>query len=148
MNGQERSKIQELAELVAASESPADEWDRFSSALGLGSVGFDGEIRVVDAETGGAKGRKLARTELLPTDALLAISEHFGRGAAKYDDRNWELGYAWSLSYGALLRHLWAWWGGEDFDAETGSHHLDAVGFHVLALRANVIRDNGTDDRP
>jgi dATP/dGTP diphosphohydrolase len=106
------------------------------------------EFRIIDPLTGGEKGRKLARTDLLPPDALLSIAEHYGRGALKYEDRNWERGYAWSLSYGALLRHLFAWWGGEDIDAETGSSHLAAVGWHALALIAFETREVGTDDRP
>lgn len=106
------------------------------------------ERRVVDPTTGGEKGQKLARTDLLPTDVLMAVAEHFGRGAAKYEDRNWERGFAWSLSHGALLRHLFAWWSGEDVDDETGSSHIDAVIFHAMALRAFELRGVGTDDRP
>jgi len=102
---------------------------------------------VTDPKTGGQKGEKPARFDLLPPDALWQIAEHFGRGAEKYADRNWERGYAWSLSYAALQRHLHAWWGGEDLDAETGSSHLAAAGFHVLALLAFQGRGVGTDDR-
>src|SRR6201988_2624670 len=67
------------------------------------------EIRVVDATTGGEKGSKLARTDLLPADVLMLLAEHYGRGAAKYADRDWYRGYAGALSYAALLRHLVAW---------------------------------------
>lgn len=108
----------------------------------------DGEVIVVDPKTGGKKGSKLQRTDLLPTDSLLKIAEHYGRGALKYEARNWEKGYAWSLSYAALLRHLFAWWGGEDIDPETGSSHMVAVGWHALALIAFENREVGTDDRP
>lgn len=111
-------------------------------------IARSGERRVVDPDTGGEKGTKTARPELLPTAALLAVAEHFGKGASKYADRNWERGYAWSLSYGALLRHLWAWWGGEDRDAELDSHHLDAVLFHALVLRTFVDEHPEKDDRP
>lgn len=107
-----------------------------------------GERRVVDPKTGGEKGTKLARFELLPPEALWRIAERFGRGAAKYEDRNWERGYAWSLSYGALLRHLFAWWGGEDDDPEFGDSHLAAVGFHALALLHFVEHYPDGDDRP
>lgn len=109
------------------------------------------EYRVKDTGTGGEKGRKLARFELLPEDALWSIAEHFGRGAGKYEDRNWERGYDYSLSYGALRRHLAAWWQGEDDDHDPvfgAYNHLDAVGFHALVLRTFVLRGVGTDDRP
>jgi hypothetical protein len=104
-----------------------------------------------DPETGGEKGQKLARFDLLPVEALWAAAEHFGRGAEKYHDRNWELGYDWSLSFGALLRHLYAWWGGEEMDPDdemAGSHHLDAVLFHAMVLKTFSARGSGNDNRP
>lgn len=91
------------------------------------------EIRTVSS-TGGEKGVKPQRYSLLPVEALAAIAEHYGKGAAKYSDHNWRRGYEWSKSYDALQRHLNAFWMGEDFDDETGSLHLAAAGFHVLAL--------------
>ena len=106
------------------------------------------ELRVTDPVTGGQKGDKLARMDLLPWDTLHTLSEHYGRGALKYDDRNWEKGYAWHLSYAALQRHLAAWWQGEDVDEETGSSHLAAAAFHVLAMMTFQARGLGTDDRP
>lgn len=43
-----------------------------------------GEVAVVNAVTGGRKGSKLARFDLLPWDALWALAEHFGKGSIKY----------------------------------------------------------------
>lgn len=124
------------------------EWARVLENEARGAaLPASGEERIVDPTTGGVKGRKLARFDLLPADALNATAEHFGRGAAKYEDRNWERGYLWSLSFGAMQRHAWAYWGGEDVDEETGSLHLAAVAFHALALLAFQLRSVGTDDR-
>jgi len=106
------------------------------------------EVRVVDPTTGGAKGQKLARFDLIPPRPLKALAEHYGKGAAKYEDRNWERGYKWSLSYAALHRHLNAWWSGEDNDPELGSSHLDAVLFHAMALREFTDTHPELDDRP
>jgi len=91
------------------------------------------EVRTTSA-TGGEKGVKLARFDLLPPDALRQVAEHYGRGAEKYAERNWELGYEWSKAFGAMMRHAWAFWGGEDIDPETGSHHLAAAVFHCFSL--------------
>lgn len=88
----------------------------------------------VTSSTGGVKGKKKARFSLMPGKVLWALAEHFGVGAEKYDDRNWEKGYDWSLSFDALMRHAWAWWEGEDVDEETGSSHLMGVIFHAVAL--------------
>lgn len=106
------------------------------------------EIRSTDAATGGQKGRKLARFALLPFDALWAVAEHFGRGAEKYEDRNWERGYPWDWSADALQRHFAAWWQGEDRDPETGSLHITAVAWHALVLLTFQLRGIGTDNRP
>lgn len=106
------------------------------------------ETVVVDPNTGGKKGSKLERFDLIPWDAIVELARHFGRGARKYEDRNWEKGYAWSLSYAALQRHLTTWWLGEDDDEETGSSHLVAVMWHACALWWFQKHSKGTDDRP
>ena len=72
----------------------------------------------VTSKTGGTKGQKLARFDLIPVGPLKAVAEQFGRGAAKYEERNWERGYPWSLSYAAAMRHLTACWNGEDWDQD------------------------------
>ena len=96
------------------------------------------EVRTVSA-TGGAKGVKPARFELLPTDSLWELAEHYGKGAEKYVSAdtgldNWRLGYEWSKSFGAALRHLVAALGGEDVDPDSGSKHVIAVAWHMLAI--------------
>ena len=106
------------------------------------------EERITDPTTGGQKGRKQERFDLLPPGPLEQIARHYGIGAEKYEDRNWEKGYDWSLSYGALQRHLWAWWAGEDDDPENGSPHLAAAAFHVLALLEFAVTHPEKDDRP
>lgn len=108
----------------------------------------DGEVRVTNAETGGAKGQKLARYDLLPADALRQVAELYGRGAIKYDAHNWRKGYDWSLSFAALQRHAWQFWGGETYDDETGCHHMASVAFHALALITFEMTHPELDDRP
>lgn len=106
-----------------------------------------GEVRVTSS-TGGEKGQKLARFDLIPTDALTELAEHFGVGAKKYADRNWERGYEWGLSYAALSRHLTSFWGGEDIDPETGSKHMTAVVWHAMALVHFMNNNPEFDNRP
>lgn len=104
------------------------------------------EIRIIDPVTGGEKGEKLARFDLLPPEPMWLIAEVFGRGAKKYADRNWEKGYRWGLSVGALQRHLHLWLQGEDTDTETGAHHLAQVAWHAIVLLTFTLRNIGTDD--
>jgi hypothetical protein len=106
----------------------------------------EGEVRSVSS-TGAEKGTKIERFDLLPTQALAKIARHFGVGAAKYAPNNWRKGYEWSKSYAALQRHLHAFWGGEDYDEETGSPHLAAAGFHVLTLLTYMDEQPVFDDR-
>ncbi len=106
------------------------------------------EHRVKDPDTGGEKGSKLARFDLIPTEPLTKLAEHYGAGAEKYEDRNWERGYDWSLSYAALQRHLISWWGGEDIDEETKSNHLVAVIWHAFALLEYTETHPEKDNRP
>ena len=109
---------------------------------------FFGETRVTNERTGGEKGRKLERFDLLPWAQLAEVARLYGKGAEKYEDRNWERGYAWSLSFGALHRHLAAFWGGEYEDVETECAHLASVVFHALALMFFHATHPDLDDRP
>jgi hypothetical protein len=102
----------------------------------------------VTASTGGEKGSKLARFDLLPWDQLWKVAELYGRGAKKYDDRNWEKGYPVSLSMAALVRHLSLFWQGEDNDPETGCSHLASVIFHALAMMRFIETFPAMDNRP
>jgi hypothetical protein len=108
----------------------------------------DEEETPVTSPTGGIKGQKLARFDLLPPKALYEVAEHYGRGAEKYSDDNWRKGYDWSLSYAAMQRHAHKFWAGEDLDPETGTHHLAAVVFHALTILENKDRFPEYDNRP
>ena len=86
---------------------------------------------------------------LLPWDALEEVVKVYTVGSKKYAERNWEKGFTYSRLYGALLRHLVAWFQrGERNDSDSGVHHLAAVAFCTLGLLAFEIRKTGTDDRP
>lgn len=88
------------------------------------------------------------KLHLLPPDVLEEIGKVLTFGAAKYSERNWENGMSWSRPYGALLRHMFAWWKGEDNDPETGLSHLAHAGCCLFFLLAYSKRNVGTDDRP
>jgi hypothetical protein len=97
------------------------------------------------------------RFELLPPEALFGIARVLTFGAKKYADRNWERGMGWGRVFGALMRHLWMWWGGcgpttksflfGELDDETGFSHLWHAGCCLTFLIAYEQRGVGTDDR-
>lgn len=122
------------------------ECSRYSSAIGMQNAAR-GEVRITDPKTGGQKGQKLERFDLMPFDALEEVARCYGYGATKYADDNWLKGYSWRLSAGALLRHIARWMLGEDIDKESGCHHLAHACWHCLTLLTFTKRGLGTDDR-
>ena len=129
----------------------------------------------VTSSTGGQKGSKIERYDLIPTRPLRWLAVHFGKGARKYDDGQWRQGYPWSLTTSALMRHLEAFREGQDYDVcsndpegckftdndgnpyepvepdtcynHTGSHHIDAVMWHSFVLREFIETHPEHDDR-
>lgn len=87
------------------------------------------------------------RYDLIPPGPLAGLADVYTRGAAKYGDWNWREGFAWSRIYGALMRHLQAWWDGEVFDGDNGQHHLDSVAWCAFTLRELERLHPGLDDR-
>lgn len=108
------------------------------------------EVRVT-SDSGAQKGSKPARYDLIPTEPLRMLAEHYGKGGEKYERvngvDNWRNGYEWSLSYAALMRHVQAFWGGENIDPETGSPHLVAVAWHAFTLLEYMREFPDNDDR-
>ncbi|MCO4257399.1 dATP/dGTP diphosphohydrolase domain-containing protein [Pseudarthrobacter cellobiosi] len=104
------------------------------------------EVRTTSA-TGGEKGTKPERYDLIPVGALAQVAALYGRGAAKYAAHNWRRGYEWSKSYAALQRHATQFWNGEDNDAEMDLPHMASVAFHALALLTFMEEQRGFDDR-
>ena len=87
--------------------------------------------------------------DLLAFDALEGTASVLQFGAKKYAPRNWEKGIAFSRVFAALLRHLFAWWRGEDVDPETGLSHLHHAACCIMFLQAYTIRKTpDVDDRP
>lgn len=99
-----------------------------------------------------------ARLDLIAPEMLFGVAEILDFGAQKYGERNWEKGFSWGRPFGALMRHMWAWWGGAlpskesflfgDLDMETGKSHLWHAGACLMFLIAFEARKSGTDDRP
>lgn len=64
------------------------------------------------------------RLELIPPEVISAIGAGLTYGANKYNDDNWREGISYRRVYGALQRHLQAFWSGENIDSESGLPHL------------------------
>jgi hypothetical protein len=87
------------------------------------------------------------RMDLVPPELLFGVSDVLTYGAAKYAPRNWEKGMSWGRVFGALMRHMWAWWSGQRIDPESGLSHLAHAGCCIAFLMAYEARNIGADDR-
>ena len=105
--------------------------------------------------TGQEEGKKFdeskVRMDLVPPSIVGAVATVLTFGASKYGDRNWECGIKYSRVYGAMLRHILAWWEREDNDPESGFHHLwhaaCCLGF-LIHYESYRNKYKAFDDRP
>ena len=90
------------------------------------------------------------RYDLLAPDAQAGLVDVLSYGSTKYAPYNWAKGIVYSRVFAAAMRHLWAWWGGEEIDSETGICHLDHAACCIHFLSAYVKRPSmkSFDDRP
>lgn len=70
-------------------------------------------------------------------------------GALKYGRHNYRvIGVRTSVYYDAVMRHLCAYWEGEDIDSESGLSHIIKAMACLMVLRDAQIQNNCVDDRP
>ena len=70
-------------------------------------------------------------------------------GARKYRRHNYRVaGVRASVYYDAMLRHITAWWEGEDIDPDSGLSHVTKAMACLCVLRDSMIVGNWNDDRP
>ena len=108
---------------------------------------YEGEP-TVNPDTGAMKGRKDVELFTAPPLALREYGKVCSYGSnGKYAPNNWRLGFQWSLSANALLRHYLAWVGGEDLDPESGLHHMAHAMWHCAVLVQYATDHPELDDR-
>lgn len=85
---------------------------------------------------------------LIAPELLFAVGTVLEFGARKYSARNWEQGISYTRVFGGVMRHLWAWWRGENKDPESGFSHLWHAATGVMFLLAFEARNKKAfDDR-
>lgn len=75
-----------------------------------------------------------ATYEFLSPEFLEGVAKVLAFGADKYEPWNWAKGIRYGRVFNALMRHLWAWWRGEENDTETGLPHLFHAGCCLMFL--------------
>lgn len=89
--------------------------------------------------------------DLWSPDALAETARVLQFGAKKYEPYNWTKGIKYSRVFAALLRHLWAWFRGENDDPETHINHLAHAMcclMFLLHYEVNRLKYHEFDDRP
>lgn len=89
---------------------------------------------------------------LMPWDSVEEILKVLEFGKIKYSAWNWSSGegFKYSRVFNSLIRHLFAWFRGEDIDPESGLSHLSHAGCNILFLIYFVKHKNkykNNDDR-
>jgi hypothetical protein len=85
---------------------------------------------------------------LLPMQLLAGVVEVLMAGARKYAAWNWTRGMPYTRAMNAAQRHINAFAAGEDFDKDSGQHHIDHAICCLIFLRHFTINGGGAlDDR-
>lgn len=85
----------------------------------------------------------------MPAPVLMECGLVKLHGDLKYGRYNWrDAGVRSSVYYDACMRHLMAWWEGEDLDPDSGIHHIAHAMTGLAVLRDSQLQGNCNDDRP
>ncbi|ODS36157.1 MAG: hypothetical protein A7316_10245 [Candidatus Altiarchaeales archaeon WOR_SM1_86-2] len=88
-------------------------------------------------------------THCIPTGPLLELGLAMMEGGRKYGTHNYRaMGARHSVYHDGIVRHLKAWWEGEDIDPDSGLHHLVKIMGCCAVLRDSQLMGNDIDDRP
>jgi hypothetical protein len=87
------------------------------------------------------------QTREIDPSFILGIGEVLTKSREKYPEMNWALPTKLSTPYESLQRHLLQFWSGEDFDKDSGKHHLLHVATNVMFLYYHVMNSPEGDDR-
>jgi len=96
-----------------------------------------------------AVGVKKAPLSTVPSGVLMELGVAMLEGARKYGRHNWRVsGVRGSVYYDAVMRHMMAWWEGEDIDRDSGISHVTKAIATLVVLRDSMMQGKYTDDRP
>lgn len=85
----------------------------------------------------------------IPSNVMAEVGLAMLEGALKYGRHNYRaIGVRSSVYYDAVLRHLTAWWEGEDTDPDSGLPHIVKAIAGLAVLRDSQMIGNVVDDRP
>jgi hypothetical protein len=96
-----------------------------------------------------AVGIKKVPMSVVPAPVLAEIGLAMMEGARKYGRHNYRVaGVRASVYYDAAMRHLMAWYEGEDVDPDSGLSHVSKALACLTVIRDSMLIGNWKDDRP
>lgn len=94
-------------------------------------------------------GVKKAPMSCVSSFVVMEMALGMMEGGRKYGRHNYRVaGVRASVYYDAAMRHLMAWWEGEDIDKESGLSHITKALSCLSVLRDSMHVGNWVDDRP
>jgi len=94
-------------------------------------------------------GVRKAPMSTVPATVMAEVGVAMLEGASKYGRHNFRaIGVRGSVYYDGTMRHLMAWWEGEDLDPDSGLSHVTKAIASLVVLRDAMIQGKFTDDRP
>jgi hypothetical protein len=80
---------------------------------------------------------------------MMEVDVAMFEGAMKYGRHNYRaIGIRSSVYFDATLRHLFAWWEGQDIDPDSGLHHITKAIAGLMVVRDAMLQGKVDDDRP
>jgi hypothetical protein len=96
-----------------------------------------------------AVGIKKVPFSTVPAPVIAELALALLEGSRKYRRHNYRaIGVRASVYYDACLRHLSAFWEGEDIDPDSGISHITKATACLVVLRDAMFLDKCLDDRP
>jgi hypothetical protein len=96
-----------------------------------------------------AIGVRKAPLSCLPMGVVAEMGAAMLEGASKYGRHNFRaVGVRGSVYFDATMRHLIAWWEGEDVDPDSGLSHVTKALVSLAVLRDAQMQGKCEDDRP
>lgn len=87
------------------------------------------------------------RWSLVDFESLVPMVQVLEFGAQKYDDHNWKKGMPITQISESLMRHSFAFLGGEDNDRESGLPHIGHILCNAMFISYMIKNCNEHDDR-
>lgn len=116
------------------------------ASLSGGSIQSDGKK---DTNPKDAVGTKKPALSCVPLPVLMEVGIGMMEGARKYGRHNYRISAVRaSVYFDATIRHLFAWFEGEDLDPDSGLSHVTKAITSLIVLRDAMIQDKVVDDRP